>query len=208
MIGLPASLRRSLEPLEDELLEGRAITEGSILDAIAGFFEDHHSDVVPQVLSHGFVAVLPTALMPLFNDERLIEALALTPSEAPAQAQAQASVPAQEEAPASAHARAQHPAQDPALRLQFMTACVAEVLLAEPDELLVAGHLRCGLLALRVATCDAVLAMADDGEALIWAGIFPDHEAFEADLRARGYWLSLTDWESLPIDERLALWRA
>ena len=198
MIGLPASLRRSLEPLEDELLEGRAITEGSILDAIAGFFEDHHSDVVPQVLSHGFVAVLPTALMPLFNDERLIEALALTPSEAPAQ----------EEAPASAHARAQHPAQDPALRLQFMTACVAEVLLAEPDELLVAGHLRCGLLALRVATCDAVLAMADDGEALIWAGIFPDHEAFEADLRARGYWLSLTDWESLPIDERLALWRA
>ena len=202
MIGLPASLRRSLEPLEDELLEGRAITEGSILDAIAGFFEDHHSDVVPQVLSHGFVAVLPTALMPLFNDERLIEAFALTPSEAPAQEEAPAS------ASASAHARAQHPAQDPALRLQFMTACVAEVLLAEPDELLVAGHLRCGLLALRVATCDAVLAMADDGEALIWAGIFPDHEAFEADLRARGYWLSLTDWESLPIDERLALWRA
>jgi hypothetical protein len=204
MIGLPASLRRSLDPLEDELLEGRAITEGSILDAIAGFFEDDHSDVVPQVLSHGFVAVLPTALMPLFNDERLIEAFALTPSEAPAQAQA--SVPAQEEA--LAHARAQHPAQDPALRLQFMTACVAEVLLAEPDELLVAGHLRCGLLALRVATCDAVLAMADDGEALIWAGIFPDHEAFEADLRARGYWLSLTDWESLSIDERLALWQA
>jgi len=188
MIGLPAPLRRSLELLEDELLEGRAITEGPILDEIAAFFEDQHLDVLPQVLSHGFVAVLPTALMPLFNDERLIEALALAPSEA------------EEEAPAQA--------RDPALRLQFMTACVAEVLLAEPDERLVVGHLRCGLLALRVATCDAVLALADDGEALIWAGIFPDHEAFEADLRTRGYWLSLTDWESLPIDERLALWRA
>jgi hypothetical protein len=190
MIGLPATLRRSLEPLEDELLEGRAITEGPILDEIAAFFEDQHLDVLPQVLSHGFVAVLPTALMPLFNDDRLIEALALAPSEVQEETQAQAQ------------------AQDSALRLQFMTACVAEVLLAEPDELLVVGHLRCGLLALRVATCDAVLAMADDGEALIWAGIFPDHEAFEADLRKRGYWLSLTDWESLPIDERLALWRA
>jgi hypothetical protein len=177
MIGLPAPLRRRLDTLEDELLEGRAITEGPILDEIAGFFEDQHSDVLPQVLSHGFVAVLPTALMPLFNDDRLIEALA-TPQ-----------------------------AKDPALRLQFMTACVAEVLLAEPDERLVAGHLRCGLLALRVATCDAVLAIADDGEALIWAGIFPDHEAFEEDLRARGYWIGLSDWESLPVDERLALWR-
>ena len=190
MIGLSALLRRSLEPLEDELLEGRAITEGPVLDEIAAFFEDQHLDVLPQVLSHGFVAVLPTALMPLFNDERLIEALALAPSES------------QEEEPARAQV------QDPALRLQFMTACVAEVLLAEPDELLVAGHLRCGLLALRVATFDAVLAIADDGETLIWAGIFPDHEAFEDDLRTRGYWLSLTDWESLPIDERLALWRA
>jgi len=192
MIGLPAPLRRSLEPLEDELLEGRAITEGPILDEIAAFFEDQHLDVLPQVLSHGFVAVLPTALMPLFNDDRLIEALALVPSEAQEEAQVQA----------------QAQAQDPALRLQFMTACVAEVLLADPDELLVVGHLRCGLLALRVATCDAVLAMADDGKALIWAGIFPDHEAFEADLRTRGYWLSLTDWESLPVEERLALWRA
>ena len=163
MIGLPATLRRSLEPLEDELLEGRAITEGPILDEIAGFFEDQHPEVLPQVLSHGFVAVLPTALMPLFNDERLIEALVLAPSEAQEEAQARA--------------------RDPALRLQFMTACVAEVLLAEPDEDLVAGHLRCGLLALRVATCDAVLAIANDGEGLIWAGIFPDHEAFEADLR-------------------------
>ena len=182
MIGLPATLRRSLEPLEDELLEGRAITEGPILDEIADFFEDQHFEVLPEVLSHGFVAVLPTALMPLFNDERLIEALALASSETQA--------------------------LDPALRLQFMTACVAEVLLAEPPEELVAGHLRCGLLALRVATCDAVLAIAHDGEGLIWAGIFPDHEAFEADLRTRGYWLSLTDWESLPIDERLALWQA
>jgi hypothetical protein len=186
MMGLPAPLRRSLEPLEDELLEGRAITEGPILDELAAFFEDQHLDVLPQVLSHGFVAVLPTALMPLFNDERLIEALALAPSEAQDAAQV----------------------KDHALRLQFMTACIAEVLLAEPGELLVAGHLRCGLLALRVATCDAVLAMADDGEALIWAGIFPDHEAFEADLRTRGYWPSLTDWESLPVDERLAFWRA
>jgi hypothetical protein len=192
MIGLPATLRRSLEPLEDELLEGRAITEGPILDEIAGFFEDQHPEVLPQVLSHGFVAVFPTALMPLFNDERLIEALVLAPSEA--QEEAQARAPAQ--------------ARDPALRLQFMTACVAEVLLAEPDEDLVAGHLRCGLLALRVATCDAVLAIANDGEGLIWAGIFPDHEAFEADLRTRGYWLSLADWQSLPIDERLALWQA
>jgi len=192
MIGLPATLRRSLEPLEDELLEGRAITEGPILDEIAGFFEDQHPEVLPQVFSHGFVAVLPTALMPLFNDERLIEALVLAPSEA--QEEAQARAPAQ--------------ARDPVLRLQFMTACVAEVLLAEPDEDLVAGHLRCGLLALRVATCDAVLAIANDGEGLIWAGIFSDHEAFEADLRTRGYWLSLADWESLPIDERLALWQA
>jgi len=196
MIGLPATLRRSLEPLEDELLEGRAITEGPILDEIAGFFEDQHPEVLPQVLSHGFVAVLPTALMPLFNDERLIEALVLAPSEA------------QEEAQARAPARAPAQARDPVLRLQFMTACVAEVLLAEPDEDLVAGHLRCGLLALRVATCDAVLAIANDGEGLIWAGIFSDHEAFEADLRTRGYWLSLADWESLPIDERLALWQA
>jgi hypothetical protein len=192
MIGLPATLRRSLEPLEDELLEGRAITEGPILDEIAGFFEDQHPEVLPQVLSNGFVAVLPTALMPLFNDERLIEALVLAPSEA--QEEAQARAPAQ--------------ARDPVLRLQFMTACVAEVLLAEPDEDLVAGHLRCGLLALRVATCDAVLAIANDGEGLIWAGIFSDHEAFEADLRTGGYWLSLADWESLPIDERLALWQA
>jgi len=192
MIGLPATLRRSLEPLEDELLEGRAITEGPILDEIAGFFEDQHPEVLPQVLSHGFVAVLPTALMPLFNDERLIEALVLAPSEAQEEAQARASAQA----------------RDPVLRLQFMTACVAEVLLAEPDEDLVAGHLRCGLLALRVATCDAVLAIANDGEGLIWAGIFSDHEAFEADLRTRGYWLSLADWESLPIDERLALWQA
>ena len=192
MIGLPATLRRSLEPLEDELLEGRAITEGPILDEIAGFFEDQHPEVLPQVLSHGFVAVFPTALMPLFNDERLIEALVLAPSEA--QEEAQARAPAQ--------------ARDPVLRLQFMTACVAEVLLAEPDEDLVAGHLRCGLLALRVATCDAVLAIANDGEGLIWAGIFSDHEAFEADLRTRGYWLSLADWQSLPIDERLALWQA
>jgi hypothetical protein len=196
MIGLPATLRRSLEPLEDELLEGRAITEGPILDEIAGFFEDQHPEVLPQVLSHGFVAVFPTALMPLFNDERLIEALVLAPSEA------------QEEAQEEAQARAPAQARDPALRLQFMTACVAEVLLAEPDEDLVAGHLRCGLLALRVATCDAVLAIANDGEGLIWAGIFPDHEAFEADLRTRGYWLSLADWQSLPIDERLALWQA
>ncbi|NBY17788.1 MAG: hypothetical protein EBQ78_09355, partial [Betaproteobacteria bacterium] len=120
---MPATLRRSLEPLEDELLEGRAITEGPILDEIAGFFEDQHPEVLPQVLSHGFVAVLPTALMPLFNDERLIEALVLAPSEA--QEEAQARAPAQ--------------ARDPVLRLQFMTACVAEVLLAEPDELLVAG---------------------------------------------------------------------
>jgi len=192
MMGLPATLRRSLEPLEDELLEGRAITEGPILDEIAAFFEDQHLDVLPQVLSHGFVAVLPTALMPLFNDERLIEALVLAPSEAQEEAQARASAQA----------------RDPVLRLQFMTACVAEVLLAEPDEDLVAGHLRCGLLALRVATCDAVLAIANDGEGLIWAGIFSDHEAFEADLRTRGYWLSLADWESLPIDERLALWQA
>jgi len=196
MIGLPATLRRSLEPLEDELLEGRAITEGPILDEIAGFFEDQHPEVLPQVLSHGFVAVFPTALMPLFNDERLIEALALAPSEA------------REETQEETQARAPAQARDPVLRLQFMTACVAEVLLAEPDEDLVAGHLRCGLLALRVATCDAVLAIANDGEGLIWAGIFPDHEAFEADLRTRGYWLSLADWQSLPIDERLALWQA
>ena len=196
MIGLPATLRRSLEPLEDELLEGRAITEGPILDEIADFFEDQHPEVLPQVLSHGFVAVFPTALMPLFNDERLIEALVLAPSEA------------REETQEEAQARAPAQARDPALRLQFMTACVAEVLLAEPDEDLVAGHLRCGLLALRVATCDAVLAIANDGEGLIWAGIFPDHEAFEADLRTRGYWLSLADWQSLPIDERLALWQA
>ncbi len=200
MIGLPATLRRSLEPLEDELLEGRAITEGPILDEIAGFFEDQHPEVLPQVLSHGFVAVFPTALMPLFNDERLIEALVLAPSEAREETQ--------EEAQEEAQARAPAQARDPALRLQFMTACVAEVLLAEPDEDLVAGHLRCGLLALRVATCDAVLAIANDGEGLIWAGIFPDHEAFEADLRTRGYWLSLADWQSLPIDERLALWQA
>ena len=195
MIGLPAPLRRSLDTLEDELIEGRAITEGPILEAITGFFEDQHLDVVPQVLSHGFVAVLPTALLPLFNDDRLIEALGSAPVEAEADPQARA----REEAPEPV---------DPALRLQFMTACVAEVLLAEPDEELVAGHLRCGLLALRVATCDAVLAIADDGEALIWAGIYPDHEAFEADLRTRGYWLSLTDWESLPIAQRLAFWQA
>jgi hypothetical protein len=199
MIGLPAPLRRSLDTLEDELIEGRAITEGPILEAITGFFEDQHLDVVPQVLSHGFVAVLPTVLMPLFNDDRLIEALALAPVEA---------VEAEEDAQERVREEAQEPVDDPALRLQFMTACVAEVLLAEPDEELVAGHLRCGLLALRVATCDAVLAMADDGEALIWAGIYPDHEAFEADLRTRGYWLSLTDWESLPIAQRLAFWQA
>jgi hypothetical protein len=131
----------------------------------------------------------------LFNDDRLIEALGSAPFEAEADAQARA----REEAPEPV---------DPALRLQFMTACVAEVLLAEPDEELVVGHLRCGLLALRVATCDAVLAIADDGEALIWAGIYPDHEAFEADLRTRGYWLSLTEWESLPIAQRLAFWQA
>jgi hypothetical protein len=195
MIGLPAPLRRSLDTLEDELIEGRAITEGPILEAITGFFEDQHLDVVPQVLSHGFVAVLPTALLPLFNDDRLIEALGSAPVEAEADPQARA----REEAPEPV---------DPALRLQFMTACVAEVLLAEPDEELVVGHLRCGLLALRVATCDAVLAIADDGEALIWAGIYPDHEAFEADLRTRGYWLSLTEWESLPIAQRLAFWQA
>jgi hypothetical protein len=195
MIGLPAPLRRRLDTLEDELIEGRAITEGPILEAITGFFEDQHLDVVPQVLSHGFVAVLPTALLPLFNDDRLIEALGSAPVEAEADPQARA----REEAPEPV---------DPALRLQFMTACVAEVLLAEPDEELVVGHLRCGLLALRVATCDAVLAIADDGEALIWAGIYPDHEAFEADLRTRGYWLSLTDWESLPIAQRLAFWQA
>jgi len=195
MIGLPAPLRRSLDTLEDELIEGRAITEGPILEAITGFFEDQHLDVVPQVLSHGFVAVLPTALLPLFNDDRLIEALGSAPVEAEADPQARA----REEAPEPV---------DPALRLQFMTACVAEVLLAEPDEELVVGHLRCGLLALRVATCDAVLAIADDGEALIWAGIYPDHEAFEADLRTRGYWLSLTDWESLPTAQRLAFWQA
>jgi hypothetical protein len=188
MMGWPAPLRRSLDTLEDELLEGRAITEGPILEEITGFLEDQHLDVVPQVLSHGFVAVLPTALMPLFNDERLIEALALAHPEAQEEAQEQA--------------------QDPALRLQFMTACVAELLLAKPDEELVAGHLRCGLLALRVATCDAALALANDGEALIWAGIYPDHEAFEADLRTRGYWLSLADWESLPIAQRLAFWQA
>jgi len=195
MIGLPAPLRRSLDTLEDELIEGRAITEGPILEAITGFFEDQHLDVVPQVLSHGFVAVLPTALLPLFNDDRLIEALGSAPVEAEADPQARA----REEAPEPV---------DPALRLQFMTACVAEVLLAEPDEELVVGHLRCGLLALSVATCDAVLAIADDGEALIWAGIYPDHEAFEADLRTRGYWLSLTEWESLPIAQRLAFWQA
>ena len=195
MNGLPAPLRRSLDTLEDELIEGRAITEGPILEAITGFFEDQHLDVVPQVLSHGFVAVLPTALLPLFNDDRLIEALGSAPVEAEADPQARA----REEAPEPV---------DPALRLQFMTACVAEVLLAEPDEELVVGHLRCGLLALRVATCDAVLAIADDGEALIWAGIYPDHEAFEADLRTRGYWLGLTDWESLPIAQRLAFWQA
>ncbi len=195
MIGLPAPLRRSLDTLEDELIEGRAITEGPILEAITGFFEDQHLDVVPQVLSHGFVAVLPTALLSLFNDDRLIEALGSAPFEAEADPQARA----REEAPEPV---------DPAFRLQFMTACVAEVLLAEPDEELVVGHLRCGLLALRVATCDAVLAIADDGEALIWAGIYPDHEAFEADLRTRGYWLSLTEWESLPIAQRLAFWQA
>jgi len=195
MIGLPAPLRRRLDTLEDELIEGRAITEGPILEAITGFFEDQHLDVVPQVLSHGFVAVLPTALLPLFNDDRLIEALGSAPVEAEADPQARA----REEAPEPV---------DPALRLQFMTACVAEVLLAEPDEELVVGHLRCGLLALRVATCDAVLAIADDGEALIWAGIYPDHEAFEADLRTRGYWLSLADWESVPIAQRLAFWQA
>jgi hypothetical protein len=202
MIGLPAPLRRSLDTLEDELIEGRAITEGPILEAITGFFEDQHLDVVPQVLSHGFVAVLPTALMPLFNDDRLIEVLALGPMEA------EEAEEAKEDAQARVPEEAQESVDDPALRLQFMTACVAEVLLAEPDEELVAGHLRCGLLALRVATCDAVLAIADDGEALIWAGIYPDHEAFEADLRTRGYWLSLTDWESLPIAQRLAFWQA
>lgn len=200
MMGLPAPLRRSLDTLEDELLEGRAITEGPVLDEITAFFEDQHLDVLPQVLSHGFVAVLPTALMPLFNDDRLIEALALAPREA--------QEGAQEEVQEPAHKEMQKQAQDPELRLQFMTACVAEVLLVEPDQELVPGHLRCGLLALRVSTCDAVLAIANDGEALIWAGIYPDHEAFEADLRARGYWLSLMDWELLPIAERLAFWQS
>ncbi len=178
MMELPAPLQRQLDRLEDALLEGRAITEGVEFDAITGFFEDEHLDGLPQVLAHGFVAALPTAFGALFQDQRLIEALALAPAEA----------------------------LDAALRLQFMTACVAEVLLAEPGDTLVAGHLRCGLLALRAATSEAVLALADDGEALIWAGIFPDHEAFEADLRERGYWLSLTDWEALPVSERLTLW--
>ena len=199
MIGLPAPLRRSLDTLEDELIEGRAITEGPILEAITGFFEDQHLDVVPQVLSHGFVAVLPTALMPLFNNDRLIEALALAPPEVEEAAQKGVREDGAQEV--------REQAQDPSLRLQFMTACVAEVLLAQPNEQLVSGHLRCGLLALRVATCDAVLAIADDGESLIWAGIYPDHEAFEADLRARGYWLSLADWESVPIARRLSFWQ-
>jgi len=199
MIGLPAPLRRSLDTLEDELIEGRAITEGPILEEITGFLEDQHLDVVPQVLSHGFVAVLPTALMPLFNNDRLIEALALAPPEVEGAAQ--------EEVREAGAQEVREQAQDPSLRLQFMTACVAEVLLAQPNEQLVSGHLRCGLLALRVATCDAVLAIADDGESLIWAGIYPDHEAFEADLRTRGYWLSLADWESVPIARRLEFWQ-
>jgi len=199
MIGLPAPLRRSLDTLEDELIEGRAITEGPILEEITGFLEAQHLDVVPQVLSHGFVAVLPTALMPLFNNDRLIEALELAPPEVEEAAQKGVWEDGAQEV--------REQAQDPSLRLQFMTACVAEVLLAQPNEQLVSGHLRCGLLALRVATCDAVLAIADDGESLIWAGIYPDHEAFEADLRARGYWLSLADWESVPIARRLAFWQ-
>jgi len=199
MIGLPAPLRRSLDTLEDELIEGRAITEGPILEEITGFLEDQHLDVVPQVLSHGFVAVLPTALMPLFNNDRLIEALELAPPEV--------EEAAQEGVREDGAQEVREQAQDPSLRLQFMTACVAEVLLAQPNEQLVSGHLRCGLLALRVATCDAVLAIADDGESLIWAGIYPDHEAFEADLRTRGYWLSLADWESVPIARRLEFWQ-
>lgn len=178
MMGLPAPLQRHLDGLEDALLEGRAITEGAEFDAITEFFEAQHLEVLPEVLAHGFVAASPTAFAALFNDQRLIEALTLSPAEA----------------------------LDEALRVQFMTACVAEVLMAEPGDTLVAGHLRCGLLALRVATCDAVLALADDGDTLIWAGIFPDHEAFEADLRARGYWLSLSDWDALGAPERLALW--
>lgn len=193
MMGLPAPLRRSLDTLEDELLEGRAITEGPILDEIADFFEDQHLDALPEVLAHGFVAVLPTALKSLFNDDRLKEAFSLAPAEFQEQQRDDQRDP-------------NHQAPE-TLRLQFMAACVAEVLLATPDERLVAGHLRCGLLALRVATCDAVLALADDGEALIWPGVYPDHEAFEADLRSRGYWLSLHDWESLPTAEKLALWQ-
>ena len=199
MIGLPAPLRRRLDTLEDELIEGRAITEGPILEEITGFLEDQHLEVVPQVLSHGFVAVLPTALMPLFNNDRLIEALEVAPPEV--------EEAAQEEVREDGAQEVREQAQDPSLRLQFMTACVAEVLLAQPNEQLVSGHLRCGLLALRVATCDAVLAIADDGESLIWAGIYPDHEAFEADLRTRGYWLSLADWESVPIARRLEFWQ-
>ena len=134
MMELPAPLQRHLDRLEDALLEGRAITEGVEFDAITGFFEDEHLDGLPQVLAHGFVAALPTAFGALFHDQRLIEALALAPSEA----------------------------LDAALRLQFMTACVAEVLLAEPGDTLVAGHLRCGLLALRAATARARYARSSE----------------------------------------------
>lgn len=181
----PPALQAALNTLEDPLLErGSVLLHESAnatleqLTALTTWFEAQHAEWLPAVLEHGFVAAAPMALAPLFHDDALRAALGL----------------------------AQQDPVDDALRLQFMAACIGEVLSVTAQEALAPGHLRCGLIALRCATEDAVLALTRDAQTLRWVGLFRDPQAFEGYLQGQGYCLSEAEWDARPALERLAGW--
>jgi hypothetical protein len=194
MIELPGALRWQIDLLEDRLLQGLAVTDDPALDALVQHLELHCLDDLPQALAHGFVAASPQALAPLFQDQML------RPLQGASGHDPGARPPDSDSVPGSCVVI------DDAQRLQWMSACVFEVFAAGTAQPLVAGHLRCGLIALRIATSDAVLAMVADGTELIWPGIYPAPESFEAELRDRGYLLELDDWEALDASQQLAWW--